>query len=796
MSGSGWRLLAKTRVFSVTAVAVLALGIGMNTAMFSAVKAVLLSALPYPQPERLVQIWQTSKSGRLMTVSGLDFRDWRAQNRSLTYMASYGFSEEALAGEFRPRRIRAGQVSADFFATMGTAAAIGRTFSRAEQRPGGTPTLLLGYELSQATFGDAARAIGRSVRIDGMAFTVIGVMPPAFDFPNRSQAWMPGEFFPDDSTRSAHNYHVVGRLKDSASMHEAQSDMDVIAGRLARAYIDDKDDGIRLVPLYDEIVGPVRPAFLILLSAVTLVLLIACVNVSNLQMARATVRLKELALRKALGAGRGRLIRQLLTESILLAMAGGTAGLLLGVGGVAVLRHTAPANIPRLESIRVDATILFFTAALSMGAGVLFGVLPALSGSRSNANDALKEGSGKSTAGLQLKRWGNALVVGEVALAIVLLAGAMLLLKSYSKLAHVPSGLRSEGVYTADLSWPTADGNSANGKVITKLSGDLLERVSRLPGVEACALTGSLPVRDGGSNGDFEIEGKPLPADPHQNPDAFYQLATRQYFDAFGLPILKGRGFDARDEASTQQVAVVNRSFAQKFFPAQEVIGKRIRFFGFDRKPQFMTIIGLVPDVHAFGLNRPTEAQVFAEYMQHTDLWWGATLVVRGAFAEQAQIRSIVSSLNPDTPVEFQSMDDVIAGTIARERFQTFLLSLFAGCALLLSAVGIYGLLSYTVTRRTSELGIRMALGADRKAVLGIVLSEGGKLVIAGTVVGMGCAFFLTRTLSSLLFGVKANDAGSFATVAVVFAAVALLGCYLPARRAAKIDPTVALRYE
>ena len=792
----GCRVLAKTPAFTLTAIAVLALGIGMNTAMFSAGKAVLLGAVPYPEPDRLVELWQTNKTGRFINVSWPDFLDWRDQNRSMERLATYDGDEVSLAGDFAPRRLRIGVVSTGFFESMGVQAAMGRTFSREEQKPGGTPTAVLAYDLAQKLFGLPAQSIGKSIRMDGLVFTVIGVLPPGFDFPFRAKAWIPQEFFREPPIRSAHNYHVVGRLKPDKSIRQAQGDMNVIAARLAKSYPDDKDDGIRVVSLYNEVVGPVRPAFLILLCAVTVVLLIACVNISSLQLARATVRAKELGLRAALGAGRPRLIRQLLTEAVLLAMAGGVAGFALAEAGTAVMRHSAPANIPRLETIRVDTGILFFTAALSIGVGLLFGALPAIAGSHADVNEALKQGSGNSTAAPRLRRWGNALVVAQIGLTVVLLTGATLLLKSYWKLAHVDSGLRSSGVFTADLSWPTADANAADAKQIARLSRGLLEQVGRLPGVQTAALVFPLPVRKAGSMGDFEIEGRPLPADPHQHPNAFYRRATGQYFKAFRIPMLKGRSFDDADDRSEEQVAIVNQRFAAKFFPQGDAVGKRVRFFGMDIRPKFMTIVGIVPDVRAFGLDQPAGAEVFADLMQHTEASLDSTLVVRGPTSEQAAVRQIVASLNRDTPVEFQSMDDVISATIARERFQTSLLSLFAGFALLLAAVGIYGLLSYTVSRRTAELGIRMTLGAGRRTVLMLVLSEGGRLVSAGLALGLACALLLSRTLASLLYGVKTTDPASFATVALVFGAVAMLGCYLPARRASKIDPNVALRYE
>ncbi len=792
----GCRMLAKTPGFTGIAIAVLALGIGMNTAMFSVVKAVLLSALPYPHPGRLVQLWQTNKSGHSTYVSWLNFKDWRVQNRSMDALAAYQGAEVSLAGDFRSRHIEGAAVSSGFFRTMETHAVIGRTFTRKEQTPGGTPTAILGYALSETLFGQAPEAIGKTIRMDGLAFTVIGVMPPRFDFPSRAQVWIPAGFFPDTSTRSGLNYLVVGRLKYGVSIRQAQADMNVIAARLGKAYLEDHGEGIRVVSLYDDIVGSVRLALLILLGAVGLVLLIACVNISNLQMSRATARVKELALRNALGASRGRLIRQLLTESVLLALAGGAAGFLLAVAGTAVLRHAAPANIPRIQNMHIDVAVLLFTMAISVAAGVLFGVLPAVLCSRTNANEAMKQSSAKSSASPQLKRWGNALVVGQIALSMVLLAGAALLIKSYWKLSHVDTGLHSSGVITTDVSWPTANGNTVNGKAAARKSRQLLAGVRQLPGVQAAALIDRLPMSGAGNSGGFKIESRPLPADPHKYPHAFYRLATPGYFKTFGVPVLRGRSFDAQDNGSRGQVAIVNQAFVRKYFPNKNPVGQRVRFFGFDLKPQFMTIVGVVPDVHTLGLNKPPAPEVFADYLQHAASRLDVTLIVRGPEGDEPTIRSLIGSINPGTPVSFQSMNNIIAGTISRQRFQTFLLSLFAGVALLLSAIGIFGLLSYTVTRRTSELGIRMALGADRGAILALVLRQGGRLVAAGLILGIVAAFLLTRMLSGLLFEVKPSDPASFAAVAILFGAVAMLGCYLPARRASNIDPNVALRYE
>ena len=575
----GGRVLAKNRGFTGTAVLVIALGIGMNTAMFSAVKAVLLSSLPYPHPDRLVELSQVNSEGHSMNASWPDFVDWRAQSRSFAQLATYDADHVTFSGKFTARRIRMGVVSSGFFESLASQAAIGRTFSARERQPGGTATVVLGYALAQSICGQAASCLGTTTRIDGLAFIVIGVMPPGFDFPFQSTAWIPQEFFGDNNSRSSHNYYVVGRLRDGVSRRRAQSEMNLIAARLAKAYADDRNQGIQVNLLKQDLTAPLRPAFLLLSGAVTLVLLIACVNISNLQLARATARMRELALRTALGARRGRLIQQLLTESLLLGIAGGLAGLVLALFGTAALRQYAPADIPHLETIRVDDAVLAFTALLSIATGLLFGVLPALLGTRTDANEALKEGSGTITASRQFKSWGNALILGEIALAVLLLSGAALLLKSYWKLAHVDAGLQSHGVFTADLTWPTADGNGVDAVKVGRLCRTLLERVGQLPGVAAAALIQPLPIRSAGPTGTFEIQGRPLPADPHAFPSAFYRLATRQYFAAFGLPILRGRGFQIEDDRSPQQVVIVNQSFASHFFPDRNALGQQIRFF-------------------------------------------------------------------------------------------------------------------------------------------------------------------------------------------------------------------------
>jgi len=500
-------------------------------------------------------------------------------------------------------------------------------------------------------------------------------------------------------------------------------------------------------------------------------------------------------MRSALGAARGRLIRQLLTENVLLAAAGGLVGLALAEVAVRILRAAAPANIPRIQNLDIDPAVLCFTAALSLLVGLLFGVLPSLDSSKADVNDALKQGAGKGE-GVRQKRWGQTLVVGQIALAIVLLSGAVLLIKSYWKLAHVETGLVSGGVYVSDVTWPaSADGNSVDDTFVRQAGTQMLEQIRHLPGVQATAFIHGLPFQ-GGPDGNFEIEGRPLQADPHQYPDAEYRLITPDYFRAFGVPILRGRSLITDDARTTQQVALVNQSFVKQFFPASEPLGSRIRFMGFDRKPQFMTIIGIVPDVRSFGLSKPPRSEVYADYFQHADTRMNASLVVRGPASLQPKIERIVTSLNRNTAVNFESMDGLISGSIARERFQTALLAVFAACALLLAVVGIYGLLSYAVTRRTSEIGVRMALGANGGRIVRSVLTQGGVLVLSGVALGSIGSLIATRVLEAMLYEVKASDPQVLLSVVVAFAATALAACYLPARRAAQIDPSEALRAE
>jgi putative ABC transport system permease protein len=786
------RTLLKTPGFLLVAVLTLALGVGANTAMFSVVKAVLLAGLPYPAPDRLVQLWETRDGGHQMRASGMNARDWLARNRGLQYMAYGGGDAYTLSGGSVPLRVNVESVSRDFFRVMGIQAELGRTTGDSDHKPGAAPVVVIGHALWQRGFSGVPNVLGKAVHINGYAFTIAGVMPPGFDFPQRSEAWVPTELFPDTSTRSAHNYFVWGRLKNGLSLRASQSDMDNIAAGLGREYIDDKDHGIRVVSLYDQVVGPVRPALLILLAAVGFVLLIACANLANLQLARGSARAGEMALRAALGAARTRLVRQLLTESLLIAIAGGAAGLILAFWSVGWLRAFLPREIPHLEAIHVDGAVLAFTLAISVAAGILFGMLPALSASRAEVTDALKESSSRSTVASASRRIGGTLVVSQTAIAMVLLVGAVLLIETFYNLQRVDPGFSTKSLMTAEISWGDDPVKAA------KLTRRMLDGITAIPGVETAAVTNAFPIKDGGgADGSFEIEGRPLPADPHLFPDAGYHLVTRDYFETLKVPLQRGRMFTAADEQpGTKQVALVNQSFVKEFYSNQDPIGKRIRFLGFDDRPQFLEIVGVVADHRTRNLTRPAFSEVFADGFQHPNYLTGTTLSVRGPASAIAQITTLIQSLDRDVPVAFQPADRLVAESIARQRFQMTLLGIFAALALVLSAVGIYGVQSYTVNRRTNEMGIRLALGARGEHLLRLVLGEGLLLSLAGVALGAAGSMLLTRVLATFLFEVSATDWLAFSGSAAILALVSLAACFLPARRASRVDPMVALRYE
>jgi putative ABC transport system permease protein len=765
------RVLLRSPGFTAVAVLTLALAIGLNTALFSVVNAVLLASLPYPQSEALADLSETHKSRSGIRVSTPNFQDWRDANHSFAHMAAYSQWPANIAGGDPPLRVLHTEVTSDFFPTMSVSPVLGRTFTAEKQ-----PLAVIGHGLWQRAFNGGADVIGKSVRIEGHEFTISGVMPPGFDFPNRNEIWISAELEPDTSTRSAHNNRVIGRLKPGVTLAQAQADLDAIALHVRQKDPSDRDVGCKLTDLNDSFSGRVQTPLLVLLGAVGFVLLIACVNVANLQLAKSATRQREISVRVSLGASRARIIRQLLTENIVLAFLGAGLGLAFAYWATGLLRIFVPADIPRIGDIRIDGSVLLFTLFAALITGIAFGLLPAISASKTDLRTGMAQRGGRT---------GGILVSGEIALATVLLIGAGLLLQSFWRLSQVDPGFQTAKVYTADISW--AVDRSQLPAVYTRL----FEKLHAIPGLEASAAISALPIKDQGPNGEFAIEGRP--AGLHVN-DSYYRIATSDYFHALKIPLRRGRFFDAHDTATSPQVAVVNASFAHAFFPDEDALGKRIRYFGFDQSPQWLTIVGIVADSHDFGLGAAAQPICFVQFLQHPTRLSTGQLVVRAT--SPAGIVEAVHAIDKDIPVTIRSFDDVLSTSLSRPRFQSQLLLIFASVALLLAAIGIYGVLSYAVRRRTRDLGIRMALGALPAQVLRGVLREALLFAVIGLTIGAAASLVLTRVLASFLYGITPTDPLTFVFVALTLTIVSMVAGFLPARRATMIDPVVALRYE
>lgn len=795
------RTLRKNFGFTVVAVLTLALGIGVNTALFSVVNAVLLRPLPYRDPARLVRLFESNKYSREVRVSRLNFLDWRAQSRSFEHMALYEeFGYVTATGGSIPQRIFATEVSRDFFALFGPSAVLGRTFLPEEHQPGDA-AVVMGYGLWRGAFGSDPNVIGKIIRISGIPCHIVGIAPPGFAYPHDTEIWVPLEVFPDDSTRSAHNFFVISRLKSGVSVPTAQAEMDTIARQLEQQYPEsNRGMGASVIPLHEQMVGNVKPALLVLLGAVGFVLLIACANVANLLLARSAARSQEMAVRAALGAGRARLIRQVLSESLVLSALGGAAGLLLAVWVTSLLTTLIPANVPRGNEISVDGSVLWFTLSVSIFTGLLFGLGPAIGMSRTDLNESLKRAAGRSSTG-HTRRAGSLLVVSELALSLVLLIAAGLLVRSFFRILQVDPGFRAEHVMRAELSLSIFSLNEPfQPAPVANFYQQMLERTRSIPGVVAAGTTTLLPLgADQNTNGVFDIEGRP-PAGVDSSQDAGYRVISPDYFRAMGIPMIRGRDVTTQDSEQKPQVAVVNQTMARAFWPGEDAVGKRIKFLGMEEKPQWMTIVGVAGDVRQSALTAKPESEVFVPFTQHVNgRLSDPNLMVRaagdpGAFA--SAIREMVRSLDKDVPVKLTTMDALVADSVSQRRFQMRLLALFAGLAAMLAAVGIYGVIAYSVSQRTHEIGIRMALGAERADVVRMVIRQGMEMAGVGIAMGMAGAVALSRILGAQLYEVSATDAGTYMTVSLLLMAVALAATYIPARRATAVDPLIALRYE
>ncbi len=797
----GVRMLYKNRGFTSVALLALALGIGANTAIFSVVNSVLLRPLPYSDPQRLIVIWENHQQrggAEREWAAPADFRDFRDQTQSFEHVAALLGWGPTLTGQNEPEDLQGAAVSHDTFTMLGVEPALGRSFTADEDRAGAERVVVLSHRLWQRRFAADPGIIGRSVTLGGDSFTVIGVMPRGFSFPilNNTEIWrtagsalaaIPG------CERGCVILRLIAKLNPGVTLEAARAEMTALTGRLAQQYPDsNKGVGATLVPLHEQLVGDVRPAMLVLLGAVGLVLLIACANVANLLLARAAAREKEVAIRAALGASRARLIRQHLTESLVLAVIGGAVGLLLAFWMVDLLVSFAPKGTPRLDEIAIDPFVLVFTCGIAVLTGLVFGLAPALLSSRTNFNSALKEGGRDSSGTSRGARVRSALVVSEVALALMLLVGAALLIRSFVNLQRVDPGFNAKDVVRVDVTLPRTRYSDRNRPAA--FYKQLLDRVAALPGVESAGAVSNLPLGGGGTDSDFGIEGRP-PAEPEHNSVAWYSSVTPDYFRAMSIRLLRGREFAEADNADAPKTVLISETMARRYFPDEDPVGKRLVFGG---GSDLREIVGVIADVKFFGLNSDARPSMYFPHAQTPAR--GMSLVVRtqgDPLTLAAAIRGQVSALDRDLAVSnTMTMQELVGESLAEPRFTLLLLGAFAAVAMLLSAIGVYGVVSYSVAQRSHEIGVRMALGAQTGDVLKLVVRQGMVLVLGGVGLGLTAAFALSRVMGSLLFGVSATDVTTFAATSVILAGVALGACFVPAWRATKVDPMIALRYE
>lgn len=800
----GIRVILSSPGVSVVAVLALALGVGANTAIFSVVNAVLLRPLPYPHPEQLVSLYGTDyKRGNARdSESFLDYRDLRDQNHVFSNLAAFSGANGIITGNGQePEQLDAASVTANIFATLGVNPALGRTFTPAEEEPKSNPVAVISHSLWQRRFGSDPSIIGREITLDSSGVTVVGVMPAGFtSLPGLIKADIYLPIYVNQELyeqRAARYLVVIGRLKEGVTLSQAQAELSTIVGRLEQLYPEmDTGRGVRLIKLSDDLVAHVRPTLLMMLGAVGFVLLIACANVANLLLGRATRRARELAIRTALGASRWRLVRQLLTESVLLSLIGGGLGLLLTLWCVDLLIAAIPAELPRMSEISIDRRVLFFTLALSVATGFVFGLVPALSASRSNLNEMLKEGGRSATEGGRRHLMRSALVVTEIALSLLLLIGAGLFLKSFAQLTRIDPGFRPDRVLTASVSLPEGKYDEDAGQA--EFFQRALERISALPGVDRAGAIFPLPLGGDDVDGSFAVEGRPGPS-RGESPIAEFFIASPGYFQTMGIPLRGGRVLSETDNAVAPKVLVINETLARRFFPAENPIGKRLTIATIKARQVSCEIIGVVGDVRERQLDLPPQPQYYVSYLQFP--MSGMSLVARAASGDPtnlvSSLRAGVRSVDSDQPIaEVKTMNQLMAEAVARQRFSALLLSLFSLIALVLAAVGTFSVMSFSVAQRTHEIGIRMALGAQVRDVLRMIVGQGLILASIGIAVGVLGAVALTRVLADLLFNVSATDPLIFIGVSALLFVVSLVACYLPARRAARVDPTIALRYE
>ncbi len=791
----GVRTLIKKPGFTAIAVIALALGIGANSAIFSVVNAVLLRPLPFDQPEQLVLVWEKRPAlGRVRNpASPPDFVDWRAQNQVFEDMAAFVGRGFNLTGGDEAERIDGTAVSPSMFQILRTQPRIGRAFQDDEDKPGKDSVVILSNGVWQRRFGANPDIVGKTVKLNDQSYTVIGVMPADFIFPNsRTEVWVPLTLSQEElNNRGGHSLNVVARLKAGVTLEQAQENMNTIASSLEQQYQVNTGHGVNVFQLHEEVVANARPALFVLLGAVALVLLIACANIANLLLARGSNRQKEIAIRTALGARRGRIVRQLLTESVLLALAGGLIGTLLALQGLSLLLAIGADSIPRVKEIKLDTTVLAFTLVVSFVTGLIFGIIPALQTSKPNLNESLKEGGRSASASFSRNRVRSLFVIAEVAICLVLLISAGLMIKSFTRLTSVGTGFNSENVLAVNVA--LAGSKYKEDQQVTSFYQQTLERISALPGVKSAATVAALPLFGGFGSRYFGIEGRP-PQPPGQGYNANTNVSSPGYFQTMNIPLIAGRDFDERDVMKAPEVTIINQEMARRYWPDEDPIGKRLAV----GNGPWRTVVGIVGDVKQSALDVETKPEMFWPYYQMGLQF--ATIVVRTTSEPEAMtaaVRSEIQAIDKDLPVyKIKTMDQIVSESVSSGRLNMLLLGTFGGLALVLAAVGLYGVMSYSVTQRTREIGIRMALGANSRDVMKLVVGQGVILTLIGVAVGLGAAVGLTRLMSSLLYGVSATDSVTFIAISVLLTGVASLASYIPARRAMKVDPMIALRYE